>query len=108
MTIRELFERKKRRIMSLALVGMAVAFVGTILAQSNVLNVEPPQAALPGISVFVIAICYANFFAYSCPRCQRNCALLASHGAFFKLDQNVRYCPYCGSDIDAELSCNET
>jgi hypothetical protein len=104
MTIRMLIERQKLRIMVVALLGFAIGAAGVILAQLKVLNVEPRFAVLPGGALFTLALLYANLFAFRCPRCGgRWEALAMGRGSFFALDRSLRYCPFCGADIDAEL-----
>jgi hypothetical protein len=105
MTIRILIEGKKRQIMVVALLGFAIAAAGVILAQLDVLNVEPRFAVLPGGAAFTLALLYANLFAFRCPRCGGRWEALAMQGgrSFLALDRSLRYCPFCGADIDAEL-----
>ena len=105
MTIRMLIEGKKRRIMVVALLGFVIGATGVILAQQNVLDVEPRFAMLPGGAVFLLALLYANLFAFRCPRCKGHWAALAMQGSqsFFALDRRIRYCPFCGEDIDTEM-----
>jgi hypothetical protein len=109
MTIRMLIERKKRRIMVVALVGFASAATGAVLTQSNVLNVEPQFAVLPGMVVVVLALLYANLFAFRCPRCECGWATLVMQGSrsLVGLDRRIRYCPFCGVDIDTELGAEQ-
>jgi hypothetical protein len=100
-----LIEGKKRRIMVVALLGFGIGVAGVILAQLNLLNVEPRFAVLPGGTVFTLALLYANLFAFRCPRCGGRWEALAMHGgrSFLALDRNLKYCPFCGADIDAKL-----
>lgn len=102
MTIRTLFERKKRRLMGVAYISIAFGMVGVTL-QQNFLSIVPPYAALPAFAVFALTLLYANLFAFWCPQCQKNWGTLAMQTPLFRLDRDIRYCPYCGADIDAEL-----
>jgi hypothetical protein len=99
-----LMESKKRRIMVVALLGFAIGVAGVISAQLRLLNVEPRFAVLPGGAVFTLALVYANLFAFRCPRCRGHWQDLAmGRRSFFSLDRSLRYCPFCGADVDAEL-----
>jgi hypothetical protein len=53
---------------------------------------------------------HAHFFAFRCPRCDENWAVLAMQGSrsFLGFDQRIRYCPFSGTDIDGELSAEES
>jgi hypothetical protein len=91
--------------MIVALLGFFTAAIGVILAQNNLLNVAPYHAALPGGIMFVLAVLYANLFAFHCPDCSGQWGALAmqiSRG-FFSVDSRIRYCPFCGCAIDRDL-----
>ncbi|MHB1426146.1 MAG: hypothetical protein ACYC3I_23530 [Gemmataceae bacterium] len=103
MTIRMLIEAKKRRYVVVAILGIAIAIGGVILEELKILNMDVPLAALPGLAIFIFTLLYANFFAFRCPRCGGNWAVLAVQRYFFILDRRIRYCPYCGADIDNEI-----
>jgi len=105
MTIRAVFDRTKRRVMVVSMLSSFTAAIGVILAQNNILNVAPYLAALPGGLVFVLALQYANLYAFRCPDCSGQWGVLAmqiSRG-FFSVDSRIRYCPFCGCTIDSEL-----
>jgi hypothetical protein len=101
MTIRRAFERKKRRVMAAALFGVGLGAAGAVLAQWNLVSVPPYVAAVPGGAVMTLALLYAQWFAFYCPRCRGRWGDLAMRGCFFEIDPRIRYCPYCGADVDA-------
>ena len=109
MTIRMIIERKKRRIMVVVLLGFALAAFSAILAELNFLNIEPRFAVLPGGTLFALALLYANLFAFRCPQCHGRWEALVLRGgrSFFALDRRIRYCLFCGIDIDAELNAEQ-
>jgi hypothetical protein len=46
--------------------------------------------------VGVITVAYGRFYAFPCPRCEKNINLNA-------IGQNVRYCPFCGMGLDVAI-----
>src|SRR6266496_550040 len=89
--------------MAVVLIGAAFIPIGTILARQGVLAYE--IAVLPGAVVFILALMYGNHLAFQCPHCKAAWGWLALGGnqGFFRIDSRIRYCPYCGQDIDADL-----
>jgi hypothetical protein len=58
---------------------------------------------LPLIAVLVPVALVANFFCLRCPRCQGNLASMILHQGWFFVSPRIRYCPYCGGNLDEEL-----
>jgi hypothetical protein len=54
------------------------------------------------VAVFVVSI-VGHFCFFRCPACRGNLApLIFAHGPR-RVDPRIRFCPYCGTDVDAEL-----
>jgi hypothetical protein len=89
--------------MAVAFGGFSLGAIGVTLADLDVLGFAPYDAMLPGGILFVLVLIYANLFAFWCPRCGGNWGTLALRGAWlFTIESRIRYCPFCGSDIDGE------
>lgn len=102
MTIRAMLDRKRRRIMLVALAAMTISMVGYSLAEYEVLDWTPRHAGLPGLILFIAVMCYAPF-AFRCPRCRGSWPLaMQGSESLFRMDRHIKYCPLCGCDIDAE------
>jgi hypothetical protein len=91
--------RKRRRIMVMALLGVAMAAAGVIVAQLGILNVEPHFAVLPGGAIFLLEMLYANLFAFRCTQCSGNLAALVMQYPWLWF----RFCPFCGLALDEQL-----
>lgn len=101
-TIRAQFDKTKRRIMRIALCGFLLGVLAVILADLEIIKAAPYYAVLPGMTLFTLALFYANLIAFRCPRCSENWGVLAAMGypSFFKIDSRIRYCPFCGCNVD--------
>ncbi len=112
MTIRRLMASKKRRIISIAMIGFASILVCVVLAEVGIMDNEMLSfAVLPGVAIFTFTMFYAYYFAFQCPQCGVNWSSLAMQPppaaglrCLLALDNRIRFCPFCGSDIDAELN----
>jgi len=101
-TIREILTRTKRRIFIVVYAGFAF-FAGGILV-GTAKDGTPHPICLVGFGIAFIAMLSAYFFL-KCPRCHANLGIfLVQSGHPFGLQKNIRYCPYCGVDIDAEAN----
>jgi hypothetical protein len=99
-TIRKLFNRKKQQseiVVLISLCSLPMAFLGWCLAMDGFLQVSPAYpVALFGAGI-LITVLYARKFVIRCPRCEKKLDHLIS------IDQNIRYCPFCGLDFDVEI-----
>jgi hypothetical protein len=58
---------------------------------------------LPGFAVLLVAT-MAGYYGYlRCPRCRGNLGILFMQPEWPALQPRVRFCPYCGSNLDEEL-----
>jgi hypothetical protein len=94
MTIRERFNRRRRRLITIAVLGAAGSWVGFAFAKQ-----EPMIGILAFLSFLAgfIAIVYGYQFAFRCPACGAGLGNIVMQNP-----SPLRFCPYCGLDIDAE------
>src|SRR5262245_17814222 len=106
MTTREVFRKRKRSVMSVALAGFFLAAIGSLSVRLEVIKIPLEFAFFPGIIIFLLALSYANLFAFHCPQCGRGWGMLPmrSGSSLLEIDKGIRFCPFCGLDIDAELA----
>jgi hypothetical protein len=101
LTIRKLFERRKRWITAVIIGCILMALGGALLA--SLLKISPVYSFIPFFAVFVITIIFAQSSAFHCPLCDKNLNQLVMQGNFMGIDQNIRYCPFCGVGLDVEI-----
>jgi hypothetical protein len=101
-TTRALFDRRKRRIMTVAFAGFALFAGGVFLMPLGPVWIVPN---LLGFAVAFGAMFYGWLFAFRCPQCGGQWAPLAMQGGRspFRIDPKVHYCPYCAYEIDTEV-----
>jgi hypothetical protein len=100
MTIRSHISRKKRKIFIVTYSGLLFFILGIIL--STTLGIMPLVPFI-GFAVFFVSIACA-FWGIRCPHCKGNFGYIAMyHGSPFSVSKKVKYCPFCGIDIDTEL-----
>jgi endogenous inhibitor of DNA gyrase (YacG/DUF329 family) len=102
MTIRFVINKKRRTLSILIYIGFALFFAGTLSAEY--LNLKGLLiAGLIGFAIAGIGIIYA-LFGISCPKCGNSWRYLAtSSGNPFSISKKIRFCPYCGTDVDSDL-----
>jgi hypothetical protein len=101
MTAREKINGRKRWLMFAVVLGIgsfiAAAFLGGRAGQG-----EPYLFALPGFLVAFLGVLCGQYFWFRCPWCRGNLAPLAFHRPG-GLNRQVKFCPYCGHELDDEL-----
>ncbi len=104
-TIRTLFEQRNRWITTVSSISFLVIQAGwfTFLIISQEVGRAYPffiPFIVAAMFIFcvaaVITLVYGRSYAFPCPRCEKNIDLPAIRG-------NVRYCPFCGIDLDIEI-----
>jgi hypothetical protein len=99
-TIRSQIGRKKRRLLIIAYSGMAFFLLGMLLSGKFE---SFPIFPFIGFAVFMASIGYA-FWGIRCPRCAGNFGIVAMYwGSPFSVSKKIKFCPFCGIDIDTEL-----
>jgi hypothetical protein len=101
MTMRTRMNRQMRWIMAVAIGALFFAAAPVVAARLELLENVPPYAIIPAVIVFVVAVEYANFLAFKCSRCGRRWGALAiQSGCLIHIDTRLKYCPFCGCNID--------
>src|SRR6516162_1898344 len=101
MTARLMLERKKRLVVSTAMLGFSLLTAGGIWSRSQ--PSISTMVALPGFLLFTLPLLYAWFIALRCPNCGASLyGVLINGGNLFRTALQIRYCPYCGFDLDTE------
>lgn len=98
MTIRLILDKKKRIANTILLLGLALGVFGSIIKPDKF-----PLFPLVGflIPFFVFGLL---FFKMKCPNCKNNIGYVVMYyGGPFALSKKVKFCPFCGVDIDKEL-----
>jgi len=62
-----------------------------------------PIFPLIGFSVFFVSISFYGYWAMRCPHCKGNLGHFLYYGPPFSVSKKVKYCPFCGVDVDIEL-----
>ncbi len=101
MTIRERLNRNKRRLTWMTGLAILLTFVGIFLSPWVGVN-GPFLPLIPLASVFLILMYGEASSAFRCTRCQSSLSALIwqRRSNFFAMDPNLRFCPFCGVDLD--------
>ena len=79
--------------------GLAFFVLGMILSdKSTTLPILP----FIGFAIFFLSLLYV-FWGIRCPQCARRLTPITSYGGPFSVSKKIKYCPFCGIDIDSEL-----
>jgi hypothetical protein len=98
MSVHDRFTHTKRMI----LVGLLIPWsVGLIVAVTGAADHSRFFSAIGLIAVVLLmsAIACVYLFAFRCPRCRKSLAMISNRGGS-SFPQDVRYCPYCGLDLE--------
>ena len=101
MTIRALLNKKKRMISIITYSGLAIFLIGIVFGiQSNIF----PIIGMVGFGLAFIALGY-GFFGIRCPKCKGQWEYIAmGSGNPFAISKKIKFCPYCGVNLDLEIS----
>ena len=104
MTVGELLRRRCRTVMAFMYAGFAL-FVGGVIVPAAL---GPPPwgqwlmiVGLAGFGVAWLSGMGAYFVGFRCPDCRANLAQLFLYSGGFAGRYSVRFCPFCGCDLDA-------
>jgi hypothetical protein len=101
MTIRIQISRKKRKLLIITYSGIAFFILGMVLSDKLELS---PFWPFIGFAVFFVLIMLYGFWGMRCPRCQCNLANVTMYyGPPLSVSKKIKYCPFCGIDIDTEF-----
>jgi len=85
-------------------VGLLIPWsVGLIVALSGAADHSRffSTVGLIAVALLMSAIACVYLFAFRCPRCRKSLAMISNRGGS-SFPQDVRYCPYCGLDLELE------
>jgi len=101
MSIRSELSRKKRNVLVISYAGFAIIVVGMIFSDKSG---NLPLFPFVGFAVFIASILYA-FWGIRCPCCSGNFGYVAMYfSSPFAISKKIKYCPFCGVDIDNEVT----
>ncbi len=101
MTVRSQLNSKKRRLLTVTYSGITLFVFGIIL---GVKSESLPFWPFIGFGVFFVSITLYGFWGFRCPHCRGNLGYVAMYyGSPFSVSKKIKYCPFCGIDIDSEL-----
>jgi hypothetical protein len=99
MTIRQELNKRKRKIMLLGYSGFAFTVIGLMVSDKT--NGIP---LFPLVGAVVFAVCILQvMYTIKCPRCEGNLGQATmNYSSPFSIGKAIRYCPFCGVDLDTE------
>lgn len=103
MTIRSEINKKKRKIAFVIFFGFAIFILGTAF---NISNKEILIIALCGFAIAFFGILY-SYFGIACPKCKKSWGYIAMYPGPFSISRRMKFCPFCGEDIDKEFRSHE-
>lgn len=106
MTIRSSLDKAKRRL-------LCVAYAGGLLFIVSLPFVHFPGVWSVTLAGFAVGFCtqmYGHYFGFRWPSCSSPWRALAMEcgKSLLSIDARIRFCPYCGEDIDVEIAGGET
>ncbi len=99
MEIRSKINKMKRFVIILLYLGSAVFLFLLLL---SIRYEKLTYISFGGLAVVLFAWAYA-FYAIKCPKCKERWGYMAMYGGLFSIPKRIRFCPFCGYDIDAEF-----
>jgi len=101
MTIREALNRKKRIFSVLIDICIILGLVLPFVSENIVVSVAVGAWSIFGIFFFLII---GSLFFIRCPACNGQWGVIAMYaGSPFSVKKSLKYCPYCGNNIDEEI-----
>ncbi len=80
--------------------GLAFFVIGMILSDKSG---NLPILPFIGFAVFFVSMLYA-LWDIRCPRCRGNFGYVAMYyGSPFAISKKIKYCPFCGVDVDTKF-----
>jgi hypothetical protein len=109
MTSRAVMNKKLKKIGLVILSGLGVFTIGAVYTIWRG-HGAPPIVSFVGFGVAFVAIFYAQV-GIKCPNCRNRWGYIAVYKVFefskpfkiFSISNKIRYCPFCGIDIDKEI-----
>jgi hypothetical protein len=99
MTIRSEINKKKHKITFVIFLGFAIFILGTAV---NISYKGIPIIVLCGFAISFFGMLY-SYFGIACPKCKKLWGYMAMYPSPFNISKRIRFCPFCGEDIDKEF-----
>ena len=107
-SIRDTLTRQKRAIFVVALIAwVTVGLCGGALSAQRPDEPVRRYTFEAAFLILAIGIVYGSFFGLRCPRCKHSLAPLAKRSAW-SFPADVRQCPHCDLDLDADIHSTRT
>ncbi len=106
MTARDLINRRKRWLLIAVVLGVTL-FIAAVVLAANTGQGELYLLVIPGFAIMLLTLFWGQFSWFRCPWCQENLSPLAFQ-RLGGLSQRVKFCPYCGHEVDDELPNGES
>jgi len=102
MTIRSLTNARKRKVFLVIYSCLSVCIIGILLR-----HIHPTLIifAVLGFAGLFITLIYTYYKGIRCPKCENAWGFLAIQtGGPFSLSKELRFCPFCGVNLDSDLN----
>lgn len=100
MTIRYRFNIRKKRVLVALIACAALAIVSAVVSVRYELIF---LVTLASVVAAIVIMYLAVVLGFRCPRCRGQWGYLAMYsGPVFSIRKDLRFCPYCGADLDEE------
>jgi hypothetical protein len=100
MTVHDRFTRTKRTVFLVLLIPWSIALVLGVTGSPEQRGLRTTIVMI-ALAVFLSGLACVYAFAFRCPRCRKSLAMISNRGGS-SFPQDVRYCPYCGLDLELE------
>ena len=110
MTIRAFINKKLRKIVAVMLIGFTL-YMLLLIYNIFTHTQAPPNIYL--IAFVLVFIPWIYTFSIRCPNCNNSIGLVVMNkGKFipdtiFSMSKNIKYCPFCGINMDSEISISK-
>ena len=79
--------------------GLTFFALGMMLSD---ISTTLPIFPFAGFAIFAVSMVYL-FWRIRCPRCRHLLTPIMSYGSPLAISKEIKFCPFCGIDIDTEL-----
>jgi len=107
MTIAAKFERRRKRILASVFSGM-ILFMASIVVGDAVDRKFIPFLAFAALLPIIAVTSWAHLLGFLCPECRGNMAALYLSRPDFWRSLRLRFCPYCGHELDGTCESSGT